>query len=109
MTAQDNIHAWIFFGGIMLAAIALVVYADIRNAIENRRYNQGPWYLVITRQSSDSLAIQYDSYDDARVAELSSDYIDGLVEEDCLELELTKEPLSNLKIVIPPVEKKETR
>ena len=43
-------------------------------------------YLCVERQRSASLAIRYPSVEQAEVAETESLFIDGLAEEDCLDM-----------------------
>lgn len=61
-------------------------------------------YIVIERQHSEHLAIEYPTKAAADEALLHSPFIDGLCEEDCLDEYITDAPPTGAQIVIPPAE-----
>lgn len=59
-------------------------------------------YIIIERQYDKPLAIQYNTTQEANDATTDSLFIDGLCEEDCLDLWIAETYPPEAELIIPP-------
>ena len=70
----------------------------------SEREANGPVYVVIERQHSTDLAVEYPGLIEAEHALDNSLFIDGLCEEDCLDIYLSATIPEDTEHILPPDE-----